>query len=169
MADNFLEKRMDDYRSGRLSTPRGGRSASCPTLDGRSLVLEYPKLSVLLMARDGSPLTVPLLRALRSVGLSVAFSIADSAEGTRLSQSLGGRFYPASFDMDRILADIHRHWGDLYRVISLDSAPIPGSLKVDASSLQDVDLDDLARFILFSIHPANAFSLDYCKFMTEIH
>ena len=60
MADNYLERRMDDYRSGRLA-PKS-RKPSATSLPADALVLRYPALRVLLRADALTPELVSLVK-----------------------------------------------------------------------------------------------------------
>lgn len=87
MADNYLEKRMDDYSRGRL-----GRSRSAASSSGLRCI-KIPRAWAFVIKADGREL---LLKALREAGYRVAFTLADSSAGQTLAQSTGARFYPCS-------------------------------------------------------------------------
>jgi len=90
MADNYLEKRMDDYAHGRLGA-NGGRAK------GRSGV-KFPHQQVLIVDCDASPCGAAILRILVEAGYTVCLTAADRKSGTQISQTYGGRFYPIAFE-----------------------------------------------------------------------
>lgn len=87
MADNYLEKRMDDYSRGRL-----GRSRTAASSSGLRCI-KIPRAWALVVKADGRDL---LLRALREAGYRVAFTLAHNAGGNAMAQSTGARFYPCA-------------------------------------------------------------------------
>ena len=98
MADNFLERRMEDMRRGVLShgwavSPGGKR--------------------VLVLCNDAER-TEGVVRRLRGEGCRVAFTGTDVAVGTRLAQSSGAQFHPVGacdFEgLERSLSLIWRSW-----------------------------------------------------------
>lgn len=83
MADNFLEKRMDDYARGRLTASRARTSGlKC---------IKIPAVRVLVVNADRREL---LIKALAEAGYKAAFTLRDSGEGAKMAQATGGRFYP---------------------------------------------------------------------------
>lgn len=109
MADNYLEKRMADYRAGLL----------CP---GRKRYGKAESRSVLIYGPDVESVA-SLAAAFRSEGWRVAFCCSDRVGGSRLAQANGCRFYP--FDpadasvRDRVAADITARWGKPVSVVDL--------------------------------------------------
>lgn len=89
MADNYLEKRMDDYAHGRLGA-KSGRSLNRAGYAS----IKYPHQQVLIVDCDASPSGEAVLRTLTEAGCKVCFTALDRKEGNRLAQSCGGRFYP---------------------------------------------------------------------------
>ncbi len=125
MADNYLEKRMDDLRSGRTgagSRPAlsvSGRLKGCTGLG--VLGVEYPGLRVFVTC-GATGVGRALVRAFRDAGCRVAFCDADAKGGNATSQELGARFYNVDgseeTSMERALADMRRHWGGVDVVVS---------------------------------------------------
>lgn len=118
MADNYLEKRMDDLRAGRIGA--GNRPAL--SVSGRlkgagglgSLGEAYPGLRV-FVAGGAAGVGRALVKAFRDAGCRVAFCDADARGGNATSQKLGARFYNVDGADDEAvegaLADMRRHWG----------------------------------------------------------
>lgn len=84
MADNYLEKRMADYRAGRLaSTSRAYKKSQ------KALTVFVPKAD-----SHGSESVVASLSGL---GFRVLFTVDDEANGPKLAQKYGARYYPLSY------------------------------------------------------------------------
>lgn len=154
MADNYLERRMEEYRSGRLAA----RPRTHTSLPADALILRYPLMSVLVLT-DGSEFGAVLVAELRRAGLRVSFIHPDTRVGTALSQTLGSRFYPASMTTPAILADmaVRRSPAD---VILVPDGSVPangGDLPVmfRYSVPEGVDAATAARVMLFALHPDN--------------
>lgn len=79
MADNFLEKRMADYREGRLAAVRSGRASVAK--------------DALAIHVDGSECS-ELVKALRRYGAKVSFSGLAGKAGAELAQQSGSTFCP---------------------------------------------------------------------------
>lgn len=96
MADNYLEHRMDDYRSGRL-TPRhtAAHAASAMAASGASPLALTPCRVFIDTGLDAESVLV-LVRRFRDAGCRVAFTLAaDEGRGNAVAQQTGARFYPA--------------------------------------------------------------------------
>ena len=91
MADNYLEKQMDDFRAGRLNSRHPSPMHRVPPLKPGEVAL--PGKRVLVACREFE-LTERLVRLFRSTGARVAFIAIPGGEGTALAQSTGSRFYP---------------------------------------------------------------------------
>lgn len=131
MADNYLEKKMDDYRKGR-------QSASARLQHGLRCI-KIPPLRVLVVNADGHEL---LLRALCEVGYRVAFTLA-AGNGNAMAQSTGAKYIPGSADDalhflaeggDQPVGIIAPTSAELpsYAFLPVDAAPI--SLVIDEAS-----------------------------------
>ncbi len=99
MADNYLEKQMEDYRRGRVATTTVRRRRGYITL-------RYPERHLLFIGGD-APGIAPIMQRLAEAGLHVSFTVdnadtdnatnaASAAEGRRIAQATGARFYPGS-------------------------------------------------------------------------
>ncbi len=100
MADNYLEKRMEDYVRGRqVSAPRhaGPRPGW--------LNLRYPPLTVFVRNADTSAGEAVVGLFVQS-GCKVVFTASGRKSGTDVARRCGGRFYPV--DTPSMLADMHR-------------------------------------------------------------
>ncbi|MDE6485641.1 MAG: hypothetical protein K2L14_09660 [Duncaniella sp.] len=107
MADNYLEKKMEEHRSrmaaGVASRPRRQQSQ-------QGSALSFPMRRV-LVAAEGLGWQAQVVAALRAAGHKVA--IIDPA-GATLAQATGARCYPfTSGRIDEVIADLDKHWGGL--------------------------------------------------------
>jgi hypothetical protein len=124
MADNYLEKKMEDYlnprRTARHVSARKGALAA-----RRALV-----------AGGSVGAVAPIVEALVARGCRVAFCCPAAREGTSLAQRLGARFYPmdvAEADAaDICLDDLMACWGGVDALIAAE----PDRLSAMAMSLE---------------------------------
>lgn len=93
MADNYLEKKMEEHRNGgapsyrRKYTPRGTRPGEW--------IVKFTPCDVRIP--DCEPaLLQQLAREMAGVGFRVSFTVADSRAGARFAQQTGCRFIPKS-------------------------------------------------------------------------
>lgn len=160
MADNYLENRMDAYRSGRLA--RNSRTSASMRRPARpnTLTLTYPELHVAVLSTQFSPLLKSTVSALRSIGAKVAFSCPAMTDrnATLFAQESGARYYPASAvsSHEFLAADLTRLWGRLDFLIDLQ----PESVIVNSTHTiplpSGADPEAIARYLLFLLHPTNA-------------
>ncbi len=100
MADNYLEKRMEDYACGRFA--RQGHAKS--RRDGVACV-KYPQQEVLLV-NAGNEKSRAVIRRLVEAGNRVVFTASDAKLGAVMAQECGGRFYPMA--LDDVVCDLAR-------------------------------------------------------------
>ena len=131
MADNYLEKQMDDYRSGRLKTSKPAVKASALT----SLVRGQR-----LLFTDYLPFR-QLIPALVEAGAKVAFLSSDTKAATAFAQQSGAQFHPSpaltpatvSDALSSALALISRRWGAPTALLNADPS-LSASLQSFASA-----------------------------------
>lgn len=165
MTDNYLENRMEAYRSGRLA--RNSRTSAAMRRPARpdTLTLTYPELCVAVVAESLSAELRETVSALRRVGARVAFTCPATADHSAMlfAQESGARFYPAGAvpELSHLVNDLVHNWKRLDYLIEL----LPGAVvfsKPDGSHLGQVPLpaeatpDATGRLILFLLHPSNA-------------
>lgn len=125
MADNYLEKRMDDYAHGRLGS-KGARQGRRPGYAS----IKYPRQQVLIVGCDASASGEALLKAfVESTSVAVCFTANDRSKGTSLSQRCGGRFYPVS---PEVIADDIAKRGETFDTVVLVN---PHSIKEAIDSM----------------------------------
>lgn len=99
MADNYLEKKMDELRAGPRRMFRPGRKVRAVFVrDGLS---EAGRAAVASAASAGD--------------IAVAFAGTDRAEGMRMAQRLGARFYLLSpaLTLEQAIAQASAHYAPL--------------------------------------------------------
>lgn len=105
MADNYLEKRMDDYRRG-SSTAKSRTTLKVLT-------------RTVLIADTGSDATTEVARLLVRLGCKVCICGADAAA---IAQATGGRFYP--YDIEKSIADMASRGESVDAMIFFDPAAL---------------------------------------------
>lgn len=117
MADNYLEKKMDDYARGKLA-------ASTRRTSGLKCIKIPPK-RVLVINADGKEL---LLKALVELGYKVAFTLADATGGNTMAQATGARFYP--FEAGRALEQLASAGDPAAGIVAPRRADVPPEAEV---------------------------------------
>ena len=131
MADNYLERKMEDLRSGKTQKPGSRRTSAAVSAASRhpgDYTLSYPELRVFVCGDATSPLGRAIVAALREVGLKVAFSGTDKQAGEEMARSLGAQFHPLAdpTDNDRLAltaAYTLRHWRSIDAVVAIGFRP----------------------------------------------
>ncbi|MDE5651892.1 MAG: hypothetical protein K2G75_03425 [Muribaculaceae bacterium] len=120
MADNYLEKRMEDLRSGRLS--RHGAASSSPRRD--SLQWRYPPRRVLLIGNDTEKMTAATAAF---VGAECRVAVATDCHdlGKKLRAAHGVRLYDFSdadsgLLIDVCVDDLFKAWRDVDIVVEIN-------------------------------------------------
>lgn len=98
MADNYLEKKMEEHRAGKAGapyrpkiTPRGNRPGE--------LLISFTPCNIFI--RDiFSPAMTDIAKALVGAGFKVSFSLNDPHKGSRLAATLGCRYLPPTLPPD---------------------------------------------------------------------
>lgn len=95
MADNYLEKKMEEHRAG------GGCSSCRPRLTPRGnrpgeLTVDFSPCELLIDDIDRPGMT-SVARELSAVGFKVCFALDDIHRGTKLAATLGCRYLPPAF------------------------------------------------------------------------
>lgn len=105
MADNYLEKRMEDYRRGTSTTRTASRRG-----------LLFPAVSLFVYPAD-APGGDVMLRTLVQAGYKVSFAVLDPARGGSLAGSTGARYYP--LEAPAIAADLARRGESVAALVML--------------------------------------------------
>lgn len=169
MADNYLERRMEDLRTGRPSSPSNHRSGGS-LRNSHSLNLVFP-ITRILVAEGLSELGMALVKAFRSVDMKVAFSAPSCPEGTFFARKSGARFCPSP-DMGSVIVSLEKAWGgvDMVVITSTEVNRIaytrhqeggPAVLAVNPESFPSETPESLARTVLLASHPGVRPILDH--------
>lgn len=116
MADNYLEKRMEDLRSGRLNaSSHAQKRATVPSRAG-CLSIPFPERRV-LVAGDLDGVGESIATAFRTAGCKTALFHADKVVGERLAHDVGIRFYNTIINekenLQKSLSNLLNAWRDI--------------------------------------------------------
>jgi len=118
MADNYLEKKMDDYRRG-VNSRMPRRSYSNPAA-ARCLTVEPHRIAVVIS--DGALLHAMLLALQGLPGVKVAFAGTDSRADALLAQATGSLFVPVTVlddsALDMVMTEAMKRWGGIDTMIT---------------------------------------------------
>lgn len=186
MADNYLEKKMEEHRLAAASRPTRRVVSSAAPKPG-FLELKFKPLRVLVTDAT-TPAAEAVVRRLTGVGCRVAFTSTDLRQGRELSQATGSRFYPvkaAGLHVGPVVDNLCEVWGGVdamvltgvhaseqsgiavpescTRVIALGlDAQLPecvarDGLTVNAVRPENISAADAAEFCLYLLLPASSF------------
>lgn len=148
MADNYLERKMEEYRNGKLHghavkrTPNGAKPGT--------LNVKYPPRRVFVTG-GASGIGRAIVSAFANAGCRVAFCDIDSKTGAATAQATGSQFYPVDVTdahalescMDRILAA----WGDIDVIVN--NVGVGNFAPLTETTIKDFD-----RTIATNLRPA---------------
>lgn len=167
MADNYLEKQMEDYRAGKLAPKtRAVHVASAPSRNPGDFVMMFPQLRVVLLGGDVRFVEV-LARLFRDVECRVALCSPDSKSFTPLAQSTGCRYYPFDPAVEAkrlaVIDDLTARWGGVDVVVDLREAKESEESELSEESEQskmaessvssDESIRSLATLLFLHSHP----------------
>ena len=154
MADNYLERRMDEYRrSQQGAATRRAAMHTSPMLKPGQAIIEYPPMRILVTDIE-TPAAQAVINALRHVNCRVAITGPDSTLGNRLSQKSGAQYHP-----DGPQAAIERlakagDPGTLAGTFSTEVPDVP-TLKPPHEVL-DAGPQATAAWVLYAAHPTSS-------------
>lgn len=128
MADNYLEKKMDDYRRGNINTLSRRRSSSGANPSALPILAQRIAIAV-----ENEHLTDALLSLFQQIGgLKVAFVGTDYRKGNQLAQNRGALFVKVpSFSadaVDTLLSQAATRWGGVDALISDNADSLTNSV-----------------------------------------
>ena len=119
MADNYLERKMEDYRSGKGATSKVKRMSSGAKPGGISV--KFPPRRVFVTG-GASGIGRAIVEAFRKADCRVAFCDIDSKAGAATAQATGAQFHPVDVrDVDALEACLARlldAWGDIDVIVN---------------------------------------------------
>ena len=139
MADNYLEKRMEEHRRSASVKPAVIRRTPIGDRIG-TVSFKIDPLRVLVTDGESDHASAIICR-LREAGCKVAFVSADDKGGRALAQKSGARFYPCSFS-GSVADDLEKTWGGVDAVVLTD-----GNMPAD------VDAEKLCRVVAVGENP----------------
>ncbi len=121
MADNYLEKKMEEYRAGQGNVRRMKSQRPVAGVKPGTINVEFPPRRVFVTG-GASGIGRAVVEAFRKADCRVAFCDIDSKAGNRTAQMTGARFYPVDVTdcsalencMEHIIAD----WGDIDIIVN---------------------------------------------------
>ena len=136
MADNYLEKKMEEHRRGTAVKPPRRRLSPIGERPGMvSFKIEQLRVFVTVASTEYG---AAIVRRLSEAGCKVAFTSEDDKTGRELAQTSGARHYPSTFK-GSVVDDMEKVWGGidalivanseyisdvkLYRIILIDVLP----------------------------------------------
>lgn len=109
MADNYLERRMEDYRSGKLSSVRMS-----------SVSVKRPSMSLRVFVLGGdTELGIRNVNNFRKSNWKVAFTNPDLKSGRFLAQSTGAQHHPIALNNAELLLNSLKKVIELWGAIDL--------------------------------------------------
>lgn len=117
MADNYLERRMEEYRNGTLAQSLR-RSVAMTRKRPKT---RYEALRVLVVCPSLNADAEKLIRTFAARRCRISFASISRAAGNALAQSCGARFYPTDEMSDEAIAQTAgaaaKHYGSLDAII----------------------------------------------------
>lgn len=119
MADNYLEQRMEDFRSGKLSSTN--RQMAVNSLRKNGLNIQFPPRKVLVTG-GANGIGLAIVRSFLKTGCKVAVIDKDGTAGEKLAHNEGVRFYNVDLsdreELENALSNLFSAWKDLDIVVS---------------------------------------------------
>ena len=114
MADNYLERRMEDYRSGKRTVYSTGRKQKSNTLRDDEIAVRFPQQNVFVTGGAGG-IGQAIVKRFREAGCKVAFCDIDSSKGNATAQATGALFIPCDVTdteaLQRCMDMVADRWG----------------------------------------------------------
>lgn len=147
MADNYLERKMEEYRSG-----KGGRRIVYKSSAGvkpGTICVKFPARRVFVTG-GASGIGRAIVEAFRRADCRVAFCDNDTRNGNGTAQATGARFYPVDVTDSHALEDCMEHiigdWGDIDVIVNNVGV---GSF----APLAETAVEDFDRVIATNLRP----------------
>lgn len=121
MADNYLERKMDDLRSGRLQNSNKATVTSAPVAKKGYIQVAFPARRVLVTG-GANGIGLAVTRSYLKAGCKVAVFDIDSEKGEKLAHDEGIRFYNTDVSdcqaLEKALYNLLEAWKDIDIVVS---------------------------------------------------
>lgn len=154
MADNYLERRMEEHRASRL-VPRSTNKPA-PLKSGR-VIVDYPPQRVLITKGD-SHVGQAVIKGFIAMKCPVSFTVTDSSKGPAIAQATGARYIPGNSENALAWHDSHADpvkaivdiEGGLLSILEDHTISIPFHPDAVNSGPEAV-----TSWCIFALHPAN--------------
>lgn len=144
MADNFLERQMEDYRSGKLTSKKTRSKKG--NLHGKKV----------LIVGGLSEKSMSVIQYLTDNGCKVAFTYPDLTEGNKFQQKCGARFYninpKENSQLNSMLKNLLHAWGKIDMIIA-ESTQCDTDLLADFWGITPLKHEQKAGFTIL-MHPS---------------
>lgn len=138
MADNYLERKMEEYRSGKSQqrvvkrTPSGAKPGT--------INIKFPSRRVFVTG-GAKGIGRSIVEAFRNADCRVAFCDIDSKAGTATAQATGAQFYPVDVTdanaLDACVERIIKAWGDIDVIVN--NVGVGNFVPLTETSIEDFD------------------------------
>lgn len=139
MADNYLERKMQEYREGKTRKVASSR-LSLGNKPGY-LSVKFPSRRVFVTG-GASGIGRAIVEAFRHADCRVAFCDKDVKKGTATAQATGARFYPVDVvdanALSSAVDDVIAKWGDIDIIIN--NVGVGNFSPLTSTSIEDFDL-----------------------------
>ena len=138
MADNYLERKMEEYRSGKSQqrvvkrTPSGAKPGT--------INVKFPSRRVFVTG-GAKGIGRAIVEAFRNADCRVAFCDNDSKAGTATAQATGAQFYPIDVidanALDACVERVIKAWGDIDVIVN--NVGVGNFAPLTETSIEDFD------------------------------
>lgn len=147
MADNYLEKKMEEYRSGKLQkrpvkhTPTGAKPGT--------MLVKFPPRRVFVTG-GASGIGRAIVEAFRKADCKVAFCDIDNKTGNATAQATGAQFHPVDVTdataLETCVNRVINSWGDIDVIINNVGVG-------NFSPLTDTTIDEFDKTLATNLRP----------------
>lgn len=138
MADNYLERKMEDYRAGKGNSPKSQRVSSMHKPG--TINIKFPPRRVFVTG-GASGIGKAIVEAFRKADCRVAFCDIDAKAGATTAQATGAQFYPVDVcdveALEACLARLLNAWGDIDVIVN--SVGVSNFVSLVESSVDDFE------------------------------
>lgn len=146
MADNYLERKFEEYRSQKAVRRKSPAVAGAKCGKWQACFLRRR----VLVTGGAKGIGRAVVEAFREVGCQVAFCDVDELEGRRTAEATGSRFFPVDVAdagaLERCMERIFKDWGDIDVLINNVGVS-------EFRPLEEATVDDFDRIVSVNLRP----------------